>query len=315
MPGANRPDVTPKRDSAGNASTDFLWGGSAGFHTVWPDSPDNAAYRTVRPRPVETLLVGGELDFSTPPVNATKELLPTLSRGHQVVLPGLGHTHDFWEHQPEAGKHLLTTFSDTGHGDSSQFDRRPVAFDAVPLSMPTIAALLVGIPTGGVLIGLLVLGLLLRRRLRRGAPSGRASRWIRALTMVPLGLAGWFLGVLFTWTLAPGWVHRRPGRGGTRRRTADRPRCAPRPTDGEARTLVHSCRGSRRGVRGSTAGIAGGNGAVGPGPRNRRRRAGREPRSGVPTAKPDPSSHVESVRGDNRFNCMRVISTVLYMQL
>lgn len=24
-------------------------------------------------------------------------------------------------------------------------------------------------------------------------------------TMVPLGLAGWFLGVLFAWALAPGW--------------------------------------------------------------------------------------------------------------
>ncbi|MFD7311078.1 alpha/beta hydrolase [Promicromonospora sp. NPDC059942] len=184
----------------GNASTDFLWGGPRGISTVWPDSPDNAEYRTVRPSAVETLLIGGELDFSTPPVNATNELLPALSRGHQVVLPGLGHTHDFWEHQPEAGKQLLTTFFDTGHVDSTQFHRRPVALDAVPLSMSTIAVLLIGVPTGGALIGLL-----LRRRRRHGAPNRRASRRIRALIMVPLGLAGWFLGVLFTWTLAPGW--------------------------------------------------------------------------------------------------------------
>ncbi|MGW0324716.1 alpha/beta fold hydrolase [Nocardia sp. NPDC003183] len=189
----------------GNASTDFLWGGPNGFSTVWPDSPDNAGYRTVGPSAVETLLIGGELDFSTPPVNATNELLPALSSGHQVVLPGLGHTHDFWEHQPEAGKHLLTTFFDTGYVDSTQFDRRPVAFDAVPLSMSTIAGLLVGVPTGGVVLGGLVLGLLARRRLRRGASNRRASQWIRALTMVPLGLAGWFLGVLVIWTLAPGW--------------------------------------------------------------------------------------------------------------
>ncbi|MEV7043892.1 alpha/beta hydrolase [Amycolatopsis sp. NPDC051061] len=189
----------------GNASTDFLWGGPAGFSTAWPDSPDNAEYRTVRPSSVETLLVGGELDFSTPPVNATKELLPALSRGQQVILPGLGHTNDFWEHRPEAGEHLLTTFFDTGRVDSSQFDRRPVDFDAVPLSMPTIAGLLVGVTTGGALLGLLVLGLLVRKRLRRGAPGRRASRWIRALIVIPLGLAGWFLGVLFAWTLAPGW--------------------------------------------------------------------------------------------------------------
>jgi pimeloyl-ACP methyl ester carboxylesterase len=189
----------------GNASTDFLWGGPAGFSTAWPDSPDNAGYRTVRPSAVETLLVGGELDFSTPPVNATNELLPALSRGHQVVLPGLGHTNDLWEHRPEAGKHLLTTFFDTGRVDSSGFDRRPVDFDAVPLSMSTIAGLLAGVTTGGALLGLLVLGLLLRRRLRRGAPGRRTSRWLRALIVVPLGLGGWFLGTLFTWTLAPGW--------------------------------------------------------------------------------------------------------------
>ncbi|MFJ1766785.1 alpha/beta hydrolase [Amycolatopsis sp. NPDC088138] len=189
----------------GNASTDFLWGGPSGFFTAWPDSPENAGYRTVRPSAVETLLIGGELDFSTPPVNATKELLPSLSRGHQVVLPGLGHTDDFWGHRPEAGKHLLTTFFDTGRVDSSQFDRRPVDFEAVPLSMSTIAGLLVGVTTGGVLLGLLVLGLLARRRHRRGAPGRRASRWVRVLTVLPLGLGGWFLGVLFAWTLAPSW--------------------------------------------------------------------------------------------------------------
>ncbi|WP_329375639.1 alpha/beta hydrolase [Streptomyces sp. NBC_01483] len=154
--------------------------GAAGFHSVWPDSPGNAEYRTVQPGAVETLLVGGELDFSAPPVNATNELVPALSRGHQLVLPGLGHTHDAWERRPEAGKHLPTTFFDAGHVDRTQFDRRPVALDAVPLSMSTVAALLIGVPAGGVLIGVLVLGLLLagacvaaRPVARRAGGSGR----------------------------------------------------------------------------------------------------------------------------------------------
>lgn len=143
--------------------------GAAGFHSVWPDSPGNAEYRTVQPGAVETLLVGGELDFSAPPVNATNELVP-----------GLGHTHDAWERRPEAGKHLPTTFFDAGHVDRTQFDRRPVALDAVPLSMSTVAALLIGVPAGGVLIGVLVLGLLLagacvaaRPVARRTGGSGR----------------------------------------------------------------------------------------------------------------------------------------------
>ncbi|WP_326950715.1 hypothetical protein OG439_19165 [Amycolatopsis sp. NBC_01307] len=31
------------------------------------------------------------------------------------------------------------------------------------------------------------------------------SRWGRALIVLPLGLGGWFLGVLFAWSLAPSW--------------------------------------------------------------------------------------------------------------
>ena len=36
---------------------------------------------------METLLIGGELDFATPPQKATRELLPHLPNGHEVVLP------------------------------------------------------------------------------------------------------------------------------------------------------------------------------------------------------------------------------------
>ncbi|WP_290057077.1 alpha/beta hydrolase [Amycolatopsis solani] len=185
----------------GNSSTDFLWGGPDGFSRAGPDSPDNAEYRTVRPSAVETLLIGGEFDLSTPPVNATKELLPSLSRGHQVIVPGIGHTGDFWAQQPDAADHLLETFYDSGRVDSSRFVRTPVDLTAVPLSMSLIAGLLVGVTTGVLLLALLALIVLARRRRRRGAPG----RWIRWLGSVPLGIAGWFLGVLFAWTFAPQW--------------------------------------------------------------------------------------------------------------
>ncbi|MFD4636068.1 alpha/beta fold hydrolase [Lentzea sp. NPDC058436] len=187
----------------GNASTDFLWAGPSGVAKVWPDSPDNAEYRTMRPSDVETLVISGEVDLSTPSQFATKDLLPSLSRGKQVVLAGLGHTYDFWEHRPEAGRHLLTTFYATGQVDSSRFDARPVAFDDVPLSMSTVAKLLVGVAVGGALLGLAVLGLLARSARRRGGYSSRAGAWIRALTALPLGLGGWFLGVLVVWTINP----------------------------------------------------------------------------------------------------------------
>jgi pimeloyl-ACP methyl ester carboxylesterase len=41
---------------------------------------------------VETLVINGELDFSTPPQVTTKELLPYLPNVQEVVLPGIGHT-------------------------------------------------------------------------------------------------------------------------------------------------------------------------------------------------------------------------------
>ncbi|MGN9821364.1 alpha/beta hydrolase [Streptomyces sp. SD11] len=187
----------------GNTSTDFLWAGESGLSTVWPDSPDNAKYRQMRNSDVETLLVSGEVDFSTPAQLATDELLPALSRGQQVILPGLGHTADFWEHRPEAGKRLLTTFFDTGKADSSRFDKRPVDFEAVPLSMSTVAKLLIAVTLAGATLGLALLAVIARWSRKRGGFGPRASVWIRTGTVIPLGLGGWLLGVLLIWTVGP----------------------------------------------------------------------------------------------------------------
>ena len=70
---------------------------------------------------VETLLVGGELDFSTPPQIMTKELLPSLPNGQQVVLPGIGHTGTFFAVQPQASSRLINTYFDTGKVDTSLY--------------------------------------------------------------------------------------------------------------------------------------------------------------------------------------------------
>jgi pimeloyl-ACP methyl ester carboxylesterase len=185
----------------GNKATDLLWGGPDGFHRVWPDSPDNAEYRTPRPSDVETLLVGGSVDFSTPPESATRELLPTLNRGHQVTLAELGHTGDFWEHQPDAGTRLLTTFYDTGTVDSAGFSARPVDFTP-DVGLPTIGRVLAGFVIVAALLTLILLGLMLRRARRRGF-SRRAGIWLRVLTPLPFGIGGWLCGVLLIWTVHP----------------------------------------------------------------------------------------------------------------
>ncbi|AGZ40796.1 alpha/beta fold hydrolase [Actinoplanes friuliensis] len=179
--------------------TNFLWGGPSGFSTVWPDSPDNAPYRAPQLSTVETLLVSGTLDFSTPAETATDDLLPLLPKGHQVILPELGHSADFWDNA-DASRHLLNTFYDSGRIDDSKFGTRPVAFDPGPLTMSTIAAILLGVAVIAAVLGLGLLTVLVRRA-RRGGFSHRAGMWLRILTPLPLGLGGWFLAVLLIWSL------------------------------------------------------------------------------------------------------------------
>ena len=65
-----------RNSSLAYAATAFVWGGGLAAD-VWPATPELDKYTDVQTSPVEALLVGGDLDFSTPPQNATKELSPT----------------------------------------------------------------------------------------------------------------------------------------------------------------------------------------------------------------------------------------------
>ena len=60
-----------RKDSIlGNAGTEFLYGGGGLTH-AFPPAPDRGEYTRVQDSDVETLLVGGTLDFATPPKFAT----------------------------------------------------------------------------------------------------------------------------------------------------------------------------------------------------------------------------------------------------
>src|SRR5205823_14811584 len=137
-----------------------------------------------------------------PPQNATRELLPHLSNGHQVVLAGLGHADDFWAYQPRASKRLVNTFFDSGRVDTSLY--APNRVDFTPsFSHGAIAKIVLSVMLG--LAALTVLSLLwmpLRLR-RRGAFGRKASGAIRSLYALLLGLGGWFVGVLIVLTALP----------------------------------------------------------------------------------------------------------------
>jgi pimeloyl-ACP methyl ester carboxylesterase len=186
----------------GSPGTDFLTAGGRLFDS-WPASPDENEYTRVQDSKVETLLIGGELDFATPPQKATRELLPYLPNGHEVVLPHIGHTDDFWSYQTPAGNRLINAFFDSGRVDTSLYTRTPIDFTPA-LGHGAIAEIVLGVMLG--LAALTVLSLLwMALRLRwRGAFGRRSSAALRSLYPVVLGLGGYFLGVLVVLTTMPG---------------------------------------------------------------------------------------------------------------
>lgn len=185
----------------GSPGTELIWAGGRLLDS-WPASPDENQYTRVQDSQVETLLIGGALDFATPPQNATRELLPHLPNGHQVVLDNLGHTDDFWSYQPAASKHLINTFLDSGRVDTSRYTRASVDFTPA-ISHGSIAKIILAVMLA--FGGLTVFSLLwmpLRVR-RRGAYGRKASASLRSAYPLVLGLGGWFIGVLIVLTALP----------------------------------------------------------------------------------------------------------------
>jgi pimeloyl-ACP methyl ester carboxylesterase len=98
------------------------------FTQGWPGNPARHEYNEIPPSDVETLLVSGTLDFSTPARYSRDELAPKLANGHQVTLREFGHTETFWNSQSAARAKLLTRFFDEGAVDTSGYVYQPIAF-------------------------------------------------------------------------------------------------------------------------------------------------------------------------------------------
>jgi pimeloyl-ACP methyl ester carboxylesterase len=186
--------------SLARAATAFGWGGGR-LIDAWPALPDEDEYAEVRTSNVETLLIGGEVDVATPPQWATRDLLPHLPNGTQVVLPGYGHSTSFWLDQPEAGTRLISAYLDSGQVDDSLYEPQRVDFT------PEVTQAALGKGIGGAMVGFAVLTVLslLWMAVRRTPRFGRKkSVLMRSLYPIVLGLGGWFLGVLLVITTMPG---------------------------------------------------------------------------------------------------------------
>jgi len=186
----------------GDPGTRFIWGGGE-LADAWPANASENEYDRVRTSKVSTLLIGGALDFATPPQIATKQLLPYLPNGHQVVLAGLGHTTSFWTEQPQASSHLINTFFDSGRVDDSFYE--PITVDFTPdVTQTALGKGIAGAMVGFALLTVLSLLWMARRVHKRGRFGRKAGATLRSLYPIVLGLGGWFSGVLIVITTMPG---------------------------------------------------------------------------------------------------------------
>src|ERR1700761_9505653 len=183
------------------AGNDLIWAGGL-LVNAWPANPDENEYTHVQNSNVPTLLIGGNLDFATPPESATSELLPHLANGREVVLSNLGHSDDFWPYEPAAGNRLINTYLDTGKVDTSLYTRNKVDFSPSS-SQGAYAEDGLGAMMG---VGLLtILSLLLMWRLvhKRGGFGRKASALLRSVYLLVLGLGGWFIGLIIVLVALP----------------------------------------------------------------------------------------------------------------
>jgi pimeloyl-ACP methyl ester carboxylesterase len=168
-------DMNPPGSVIGSPLTALAFEQSA---RNWPITLIAPELRRVQPSDVETLLVSGSVDFSTPPQYATDELLPALSHGQQVLVAEAGHTGDLFGLQPAATERLLTSFYDTGVADASLFTYMPMDF-RVGLGFPLIAKLLAGasaLLAAGLVAGVLwVIRRIQRRQGRFHQPIGASQ--------------------------------------------------------------------------------------------------------------------------------------------
>ena len=185
----------------GSPGNDLIWAGGL-LVNAWPANPDENEYTHVQNSNVPTLLVGGNLDFATPPENAARELLPHLANGRQVVLSDLGHADDFWPYETAAGTRLINTYLDTGKVDTSLYTHNKVDFSP-SRSQGAYAKDLLGVMTGFVLLMILSLLLMWRRAHKRGGFGRKASAILRSVYLLVLGLGGWFTGLIIVLVALP----------------------------------------------------------------------------------------------------------------
>jgi pimeloyl-ACP methyl ester carboxylesterase len=126
-------EMDPPGSILGSPFSKLLWS-----LADWPTAAIPDEFRKVQQCSVQTLIISGSIDFSTPAEYATDQLLPKLENGKQIILAEMGHTGDIWNVQRPATERLITSFFDSGLADDSLFKYAPMDFH-ITWGFPRIA--------------------------------------------------------------------------------------------------------------------------------------------------------------------------------
>lgn len=137
---------------------------------AWQGGTKDTLYSESRTSEVETLLLSGNIDLSTPAENARDELLPYLPNGKQYILSEYGHVSDIMNAQHVAFVKAICSYYSIGEADMSAFQNQKVDF-APQMSFPQLAKIVIGCVVGVILliIGIFFLArhLIRRRKLKK----------------------------------------------------------------------------------------------------------------------------------------------------
>ena len=162
-----RTDLSPPGLPLGSPMNVLAWGPLA--YCRWPTQRLTEEFRQVRQSDVETLLLSGNLDVSTPAESATRDLLPFLTHGRQIILSECGHVGDVWHVNFDNTRRMLTTFYRTGAPDVSLNSYVPMDF-SVSWGFPRIAKAALG---AGVLLILVMAVLIFRLGMKHRRSTNR----------------------------------------------------------------------------------------------------------------------------------------------
>jgi len=116
--------LIPPKNSIGAPLSLLIWGGGE----KWPSVTLAPEYRKPRHSLTETLMIGGNLDISTPPEYAAKLLLPHMPNAIQIILEDMAHVDDLMYLQKDNFDALISGFFSKGIADTTEYQKDPVEF-------------------------------------------------------------------------------------------------------------------------------------------------------------------------------------------